>query len=65
MASKGAAQYLKRSEYWADVLGIDWVDFLDLAEGNGHDLDAWVKDRYAEQLKTAEVMARLLAGRNK
>ena len=65
MASKGAAQYLKRAEYWADVLGMGLGAFLDLANGNGYDLDAWVKIKYAEQLKTPEVMARFLASKNK
>lgn len=67
MASEEMGVYIGRIFYWSHILNIDEILFYDLADEDkpaSNDLDAWVKSKYAEELKSPEVMARLLASRS-
>ena len=67
MASEEMGVYLDSLYYWSQILNIDLELLLDLADEDrpaSNNVDAWVKVKYAKQLKTPEVMAKLLGSKN-
>lgn len=55
--------YMDRIPYWSNILGVSIKDIENIIYTTWTPIDEVIKEKYAELLKTPEVMARVLGGK--